>query len=145
MMGVKSVVPFRRWHLAWLLEAGEAAGGQMQFDIDTVTVLERSNSWTVVVDGDPMACGGLLMQWPGRHYAWTYLNAKAGPHMGFVTRAVQEKMAQVEGRIEATVRCDFEKGHRWMRLLGFEVETERMKAYGPAGEDHTAYVRFNKG
>ena len=141
----KVVVPFRRWHLAWLLADGAAAGGQMQFDIDTLAVLEKQNSWTAVLDGDPIACGGLVEQWPGRYTAWTYLNAKSGPHMRFVTRAVAEKLDAVVGRIETTVRCDFKAGHRWMKLLGFEVETERMKAYGPEGEDHAGYVRFNKG
>jgi len=140
-----SVVPFRRWHLAWLLESGEAKGGQMQFDIDTLLVLEKQNSWTVVVDGDPVACGGTIEQWPGRHTAWTYLNEKSGPYMISVTRTVQDKLAQIRGRVETTVRCDFNAGHRWMAMLGFRVETERMKAYGPEGEDHTGYVRFNKG
>ena len=141
----RAVVPFRRWHLVWLLEAGKAEGGQAQFDTDTLMVLEKHNSWTVVVDGEPMACGGTLLQWQGRHIAWTYLNVKSGPHMRFITRAAQDGLAKIRGRVESTVRCDFEAGHRWMRILGFEVETERLKAYGPEGEDHTGYVRFNKG
>lgn len=141
----RAIVPFRRWHLVWLLEAGAAVGGQAQFDIDALMTLEKQDSWTAVIDGQPMACGGLLLQWPGRYTAWTYLNELAGPHMRFITRAVQEKLDRIVGRVETTVRSDFEKGHRWMRILGFEVETERMKGYGPEGEDHTGYVRFNKG
>ena len=141
----RAVVPFRRWHLAWLLEAGKAVGGQAQFDIDTLLTLEKHNNWTVVIDGEPMACGGTLQQWPGRHIAWMYLNAKSGPHMRYLTRVVKEGLEKVVGRVEFTVRRDFDLGNRWAQMLGFEVEAPVLRAFGPDGEDHVGYVRINKG
>jgi hypothetical protein len=105
--------------------------------------MERNNSWTGVVDGRPVACAGFMPQWPGRTIAWAYLNANSGPHMLFVTRAVRKALDKVKGRIEFAVRRDFDAGHRWARLLGFDVETYVMKAYGPDGEDVTSYVRHN--
>lgn len=117
----------------------------MPYDAATLMEMERQNSWTAVVDGDPIACGGTLKQWPRRHTAWTYMTAKTGPHMMFLTRTVKDVLKKVPGRVEMTVRYDFEQGHRWARILGFEVETPRLKNYGPESEDHTGYVRFNKG
>ena len=41
-----------------------------------------------------------------------------------------------------TVLKDFKQGHRWAKILGFELETPTLRAYGPAGEDHAGYVRI---
>lgn len=115
----------------------------MRIDDSILEQLERQNSWTGVEDGDPVVCAGTILQWPGRHTAWAYLNPATGPAMMRATREVGRKILNVKGRIEFTVRCDFENGHRWAKLLGFEVETPLLKAYGPDGEDHVGYVRFN--
>jgi hypothetical protein len=140
----RRVVPFRRWHYEWLVAAGDAAEGKnMRIAEGILEQLERQNSWTGVADGDPVVCGGTIAQWPGRHTAWVYLNPAAGPAMVRATREVGRKILDVRGRIEFTVRCDFRNGHRWAKLLGFEVETPLLKAYGPEGEDHVGYVRFN--
>lgn len=138
----KQLVPFRRWHIAWLQSNG---GGSLPFDVDTLMSLEKQNTWTAVLDGDPMACGGTIQQWPGRHHAWSLMNAATGPHMGFITKQALKRLKLVAGRIELTVRADFAQGHRWAKLLGFRVETPVLAEFGPQGEDHVGYVRFNKG
>ena len=137
----RRLVPFQRWHMAWLQEGDSVP----KFDVDTLLALEKQNCWTVVADGDPVACGGTLLQWPGRHQAWMYLNSKTGPHMRFITKAVKAGMDKLQGRIEMTVRADFAQGHRWARILGFRIENEPgiLRAFGPEGEDHVSYVKFN--
>ena len=137
------IVPFRRWHQEWLDEFGLAAGGiGPVLDPTTMDYLERRDSWTAVHNGEPVACGGYVTQWPGRHVCWMFMNYVAGPHMLSITRAVIKKLDAISGRLELTVRCDFRAGHRWAKMLGFLVETQTMKAYGPEGEDHTLYVRY---
>ena len=139
-----AVVPFKRWHLAWLEASGAAPGGKgIVLDDLTLEYLERQGSWTIVCGGEPTMCAGFVEQWPGRTIAWAFLNHKSASHMTYITRRVRDALAKVKGRIELTVRCDFDAGHRWARLLGFSVETYVMKAYGPEGEDHTSYVRHN--
>lgn len=64
--------------------------------------------------------------------------------MRFITMAAVKHMAKVEGRLEISVRCDFVLGHKWAKMLGFRVETERMVRFGPEGEDHTGYVRITE-
>ena len=140
---IYAMVPFRRWHLDWLGDT-MADGNTYRLDLETARMLEKMGTcWTGVVDGDPIACGGIIPVWPGRSQAWILLNEKTGPHMFWITKRVAEALERTKGRIELTVRADFELGHRWARMLGFSVETPRMEAYGPQGEAHVGYVRFN--
>ena len=129
--------------MAWLQDAGAAACGSTLMPLDALMALEKENSWTLVIEGDPVACGGTMKQWVGRHTAWMYLNFNTGRHMRCITRAVSDKLEQVKGRIELTVRRDFLLGHRWVKMLGFDVETPVLMAYGPEGEDHVGYIRIN--
>ena len=133
----RSVVPFRLPHWKWL---GPHVEGESDFP--PAPGLELPTSWTVVVDGDPIAIGGTWPIWPGRHIAWAAVSAKAAPHMLYVTRAAERILRAAPGRIEMTVREDFERGHEWARLLGFKVETPQMLRYGRNGETHVGYVRI---
>lgn len=138
------VTPFRAHHYEWLRESNPTAdGGMFVATRPLLLQLEQQNSWTGVVDGLPIACAGTYVQWPGRHTAWAYLGKNTGPHMKWITKAVIANLAGVKGRIELTVRADFEIGQRWARMLGFEVESPRLKAFGPLGEDHVGFVRIN--
>lgn len=85
-----------------------------------------------------------MEHWPGRHNAW-FVPTSLAPHcMLRITRLVDKFTGPVKGRIEVTVRADFAAGHRWAKMLGFEVENAPglLMGYGPMGEDHIAYVRF---
>lgn len=108
-----------------------------------LAVLEQCNSWTIFADDEVVACGGTLEMWPGRHTAWMQLNAFSAKHMLFITRATLAVLQKLEGRIELTVQRDFRAGHKWAHMLGFCIETMDMLRYGPDGETHTGYVRFN--
>lgn len=137
----RQIVPFKRWHMEWL-EARSPVG--LVFSKAVCEQLETQNSWSAVLDGDVIACGGTIEQWPGRHTAWAHLGPHTAPHMRWITRAVKSVLKDVKGRIEMTVRCDFEPGHRWAEMLGFRLETPIMAAYGPDGEDHSGYIRINR-
>lgn len=140
---IRSVVPFQRWHLEMLEENGVAEGEVVKLPNDILAALEQQGSWTFAVDGEPMMCGGTVQIWPGRSTAWAFISKKAGPHLLFLTRGARDCLAKVKGRIEMTVRIGFDEGRRWAALLGFYVETPYLSAYGPEGEPHTAFVRFN--
>jgi hypothetical protein len=137
------IVPFREWHSTWLAERGESEGGYIKPTYEMRLALEKANSWTAFVDDDVVACGGTIEMWPGRHLAWIQMNKTTAPNMLFVTRAALSALSKVKGRIEISVQRDFLAGHRWARMLGFCIETMDMLRYGPNGETHTGYVRFN--
>lgn len=137
---IRKLVPFRAWHLAWLGRALEPGPWP---DSGTLAMLETQRSYTGMVDGEVVVCGGVMMQWKYRHTCWALLGPSAPKYISWITREARKVLAEVVGRIELTVRCDFPAGQRWAELLGFQVETPRLKAFGPEGEDHIGYVRLN--
>lgn len=141
----RRVVPFKRHHYEWLSALSHRAEGGLNLPISASVFdqLEAENSWTGVVDGEPVVCAGTMMQWPGRHTAWAYVAKGTLPLLPWITQHVRAAVERVKGRIEFTVRSDFPAGQRWARSLGFQVETPLLRAFGPEGEDHVGYVRFN--
>lgn len=92
-------------------------------------------------DGQLIAACGVYEMWEGRAHAWALMTPQSGPEMLGITRAVRTwLLSQPFNRVEATVEYNFAAGHRWARFLGFELEAERMRAFGPDGEDHTLYA-----
>jgi len=106
--------------------------------------LERPD-WThsCVDDGVVLGCAGIIPLWPGRALAWSYISVHAtGSKFVAVHRAVQNRLDNCYiKRIEMTVDCDFEAGHRWAELLGFAMEAPRMEAYRPDGGACALYAR----
>lgn len=136
---IRKVVPFRSWHLAWLGRTLEP--GPMP-DAGVIASLEGQRSYTGMVDGEVIACAGVVTQWATRHTCWALLGPTAPKHIRWITQEVRKVLAAVPGRIELTVRFDFPAGQKWAEMLGFEVETPCMKNFGPEGEDHVGYVRI---
>jgi hypothetical protein len=138
------VAKFQPSHYEWLIAARKSAERwPVRLSSGLLEVIARANSWTAVVDGDPVAVAGTMQQWPGRHTSWAYLGDDIGPHMHWITRETRKHLADVKGRIELTVREDFKAGHQWARMLDFKVESPCLEKYGPQGENHVGYVRFN--
>ena len=136
-----NIVPFQAWHLTWLEDHGI---GEQYFHRMTPDVVRAMgvNAVSAIVDGDVIACGGAIQFWPGRWQLWALLSlTRSGSHMTAITYAARRFVSTLQGRIEFTVRKDFDKGHRWARALGFKVETPLLVHFGPEGEDHVGYVK----
>lgn len=137
------VTRFQRWHLTHVQDVALEPCAWLQ-DPAVLRDLERAgNCWTVVADGLPVACGGTLTLWPGRSVAWAIIGATARAHIVGVTKIARDVLRRAPGRVECTVRADFEAGQRWACALGFRVETPCLAHYGPQGEDHVGYVMVN--
>jgi hypothetical protein len=95
-------------------------------------------------NGVPLGCAGVVHMWQGRGMAWAYLSKYAAEEKFIlVHRAVRRFLSACYlQRIEMTVDCDFEPGHRWAKMLGFKMEAERMRAYRPDGGDCALYARI---
>lgn len=101
----------------------------------------NSLSFSAWLDARCVAVGGVFTQW-GRHgCAWMMASTAIGPHMLQLTRFGRElyRFSPYQ-RISVTVDCDFSNGHRWAKLLGFVLESERMVAYSPTGRDAALYA-----
>ena len=80
-------------------------------------------------------------QWENRATAFALLSDDSGPHFPAIHSAVVEFLDNAPyRRIEATVDVGFKQGHRWIKMLGFELEGY-MKAYRPDGADMLLYAR----
>lgn len=127
------------------MDAAEGISTERALAPGIAEVLAQHNSWALIdPEGAVRGVGGTIEQWPGRHTAWVFLDTKLGRHLIRAARLCKAALAAPAGRIEATVREDFEAGHRMARFFGMEVENPpgRLLAYGPDGETHIQYVRF---
>ena len=137
------VVPFNRSHLQNLnLQLAQHEALSLLTD-NVINELERGQSFTALVDDTPMICCGVYNDGMGRGTLWALVSQDIGKHMVQVTKLCKQ-FFNTSGyrRLETVVDCDFEAGHRWMRLLGFTKEAERMSAYYPDGRDCSLYAKI---
>lgn len=114
------------------------------FENDDCYILLREFPAMTLFDGQHfVAAAGLVEIRPGTGYAWALLGRRLTPSGLVIASKYCRTMLNVAPfrRIEATARCDFGPAQRWLRLLGFEVEAPRMRAYLPDGGDATLYSK----
>jgi len=138
------IIPLKAEHLAQI----DLQDGQQYLSSyltpEMGMALERQDwSFTGVCNGVVMGCAGVIPMWQGRGVCWAYLSNQAeGRDFVKVHRAVKRFVDGIYlQRLEMTVDCEFEPGHRWAEMLGFELECERMRAYRPDGGDCSLYAR----
>lgn len=113
--------------------------GQTEANADDLAA--STESYTATVDGEVIACIGLIQFWPGRRLVWAYLAYNAGPHMLRLTRLILRWMRyHGQGRIEAAIDPEFPASIRWAHRLGFQREGT-MRQYVP-GKDYDLYARI---
>lgn len=138
------IVPYEPEHLTrLLLQPSQAIMQSYMTDPEYGAQLAAGGPAYSLVEGNEVfACAGLIPQWENRAVAWALISAEAGRHFRAIHTAVLRSFEMHPfRRIETSVDCDFEQGHRWMALLGFEREG-RMRSYTPHGNDHDLYARI---
>jgi hypothetical protein len=97
-------------------------------------------------DGEVLAIAGILPQWRGVGLAWAWLGRSWRRHAREITYEVARGLAQSDyHRVEAAVRVEYQRGHDWIKRLGFELETPVARKWGPDGADFSIYVRVRNG
>jgi hypothetical protein len=109
-----------------------------------VQQLETTDAFTAFAEDRIIAIAGVVPLSPRRGHAWALMSSEAGRHMLPITRAINRfwNINYDYHRVEMAVKCSFEEGHRWARILGFELEAPLMKRYDPQGEDYSLYARI---
>lgn len=141
-----TIVPFEPEHLeVLLLQPSQAILQPLLSDRNYGVNLHRGGpAYSALVGDQVIACMGLIPAWEHRAMAWGLIAAEAGPHFVRITKAVMRTMElHPFRRIETSVRRDFQQGHRWVRLLGFEREGT-MRCYSPDGGDYDLYARVTR-
>ncbi|VWC96020.1 hypothetical protein BLA39750_02231 [Burkholderia lata] len=136
------LVPYQAAHLK-RLQAQEAQAYLGVYMTDEYAkALEQTTAWAGLVGDQVIGCFGVYEMWENRALLWSYMDQGAGRHLVAIHRAV---LAYLEvapyRRIEAEVDCEFEAGHRWLRMLGFTMECERMRCFRVDGGDSALYAR----
>ena len=108
-----------------------------------ISMVSEGDAYAIIEGNQTLCAFGIIELWPNRSMIWALMSATCGPYMTGMVR-IGRRMVRTSGykRVEAHVACDFEAGHRFMKLLGFHVEAERMRSYEPDGRDCTLYARI---
>jgi len=134
------LVPFKSFHRAEIL------GGLNSMPASMVAELERSLSFTLMLDKKPIAAGGIITLMPGVGSAWVFVSpaVKENVHRFHrtVVRSLRSFLPKFR-RIQADVHDEFTMGHRWIKSLGFAFEST-MPLAGLSGETLKRYVILNK-
>lgn len=141
------VVRFKAEHLSQLMEQEATQYLRAYLTPAHIAALEQSpHSMTGLADGRVVICGGVVEYWPNRGEAWAIIDQNCKEHFTAIHNAVKRFFEVCPlRRIEAAVDIGFEAGHRWMRLLGFELEAPVLRAYRPEGGDCSLYARVKHG
>lgn len=104
--------------------------------------LEEIGGTAAIRDGEVLAVAGILPQWRGVGLAWAWLGRAWRKEARAITDHIRATLdASDFHRIEAAVRVDYDRGHRWMQALGFQLETPVARAWGPDRADYSIWVR----
>jgi hypothetical protein len=93
--------------------------------------------------GRVIGCAGILLIEPHRAMAWSYISTRARREIFiWVHKQVKKFLDNCYlKRIEMVVDCEFPQGHRWAKMLGFNLEAKRMVGYRLDGGDCALYAR----
>lgn len=136
------IVPYKAEHMRKLHLQSAQLSTVGWAPADHAEMLEQFVAFTALDGDEVLACAGVIEMWPGRGAAWAFMAEAIGTRMVAVHRAVRRYFDTLDfRRLEAEVAADFEQGHRWVRMLGFELEAPRLRGYFPDGSDAAMYAR----
>lgn len=137
------IVPFQAEHLAALRIQAVQASAQPLMTVEHGTRIAEQVGLakTVLVDGKPIACAGVIEVWKGRAFAWSYLGEGWERQMRLVHRAALAGLRACRWRrVEMAVDPRHPEGKRWALHLGFEFEGLARK-FTPDGRDAEIWAR----
>tara|TARA_Y100000310_G_C20659828_1_gene804097 strand:+ start:1662 stop:2087 length:426 start_codon:yes stop_codon:yes gene_type:complete len=136
------VIPFQAAHLGAIrLQESQVYLSEWVTD-EQAHALADHPSYTALDGNTVLGAAGVIPIWQGRAMAWSFIS-RTGPQNFLKCHNVVKRFLAgcYVQRIEMTVDCDTPAAHRWARLLGFEMEAERMRGYSPDGRDCALYAR----
>jgi hypothetical protein len=141
-----SVVPFDKEHFYLIHPQLAQANVTTYITDDTWEQLPKQTSFSYEIEGQKLAIGGWIEISKQRALVWAYVHADIKNKLAFLHKEILKTLSQLPyDRLEMEVDYDFKQGHRWAKLLGFQIETEKARYYRPDGKDATIYVRYKDG
>ena len=122
-------------------------GVKNQLDYQTwARMNEMGPAYTILVDGEVIACAGIRIFWEGAGEAWSIISKdKVSLHLKLVMeefgRRIEFVIREMKFRwIQVSLKKDNDKGIHFAQHFGFERKCE-MKGYLPDGSDALLYAR----
>jgi len=137
------VVKFKKEHLKNLDEHVFGISVKENMSEAMLKILEKREHCYSILKGETvLGCVGVTEFWQDRAEVWAILKKDMGMDFIEVNSACKKLVAGLPmKRLEAVVNADFEAGIRWMRALGFRLESARMKNYGRDGKDCMLFAK----
>lgn len=107
---------------------------------------ELGPGYTILVDGEAVACAGIRVFWQGVGEAWSILSKdKSSQHLKLILEEFGKRLEFVISEmkfrwIEVSLNKNNEKGIRFAQHFGFERKCEKT-GYLPDGSDAFLYAR----
>lgn len=140
-----TVVPFMPIHLEGVV-LHQYMGEWQDYleDPEYANILMTGPAYTGIANGKVIICSGVVKVGLHRYAAWALLSEDSKDYMLQITRAVKDFLKENDmPRVETHVLRDFDQGHRWAKMLGFENETPNgMRKYGDNGKTYDLYARI---
>lgn len=134
-------VPLKAEHVLMMGELVDIHAGT-ELTAELAVDLEQIGGTAAVVDGEVVGIAGIMPKWEGSGIAWAWLAKNWRRHARDITNEIRRVLDASElDRIELAVKVDFERGHKWARMLGFDLETLSARKWGPDGGSYSIYVR----
>ncbi len=136
-----TLVPYKAEHLSRLTLQPAQEHLRPYLTEENLKLMEGDDSYTMLEDGVPIFCGGVVELWQNRGVMWCYIGGVS--RKGFIgihniTKQYIDLFPQK--RLEFYVDENFENGHRWARALGFHLEAPRMEAFTISGSASSMYA-----
>jgi hypothetical protein len=143
-----SWVPYSPEHITEMLWQPINAGIRGDYLNGWAQFVANHPAGTVMVNGAPMVCGGVIPIWANRGCVWTVFNEEAKscfvPVFRGIKKFLQDQQRQFN-RLELSVPVDFAAGHRRAKMLGFEIESTLARKFLPDGTDCVLYSLIREG
>ncbi len=125
-----------------ILQDSQSYMSLMLDELDLQPLAAENMAWSCELDEGIMGIGGIIPQWENRAIAWAMVSKEAGRCFLQIHKETKRQIdAAPFRRIEATIDVGFKPGHRWVEMLGFEMEGY-LRHYRPDGGDQIMYARI---
>lgn len=139
------IVKFNAMHLPYVDLIDQQAHMADLFNSEEYQhLLHCGYAYTALANGHVICCAGVFPIAPHIGRAWALMGKRSADHMIDITRNCLHLFDTIPvPRIETMVCRDYEKGHRWVRMMGFVNETPDigMRGYGMNGETYDLYSK----
>ena len=137
------IVPYRKEHGDQIINEGlnyELLKIDASYEELRIDHSRPGKSFTLLGDGTPIVCGGIIPLWNGVCEGWVIGGKRIFQAKIKAARLIKKRtdllcLNNNVSRLQTAVKAGFKEGYRFAKFLGLQDEG-LMKKYGPDGSDY---------